>query len=631
MEPETVLSYWCSPFGFINYAEVKETDVYIDNNPIIFIGGRGSGKTMFLKYFSFPVQFKEALNKNVSVLTHFKNKGGIGFYLRIDGPKLRSFSGAGIDDDKWLSIFTHYFELEIGRSYLVALDELIKLQILSKTVINDNFFKEINSLLGNTINKFLTISDVLIHIDDEMKKIDDFRSNIRFSNISFQPTKSFSSKSLSFNIPKIIKKNINEFIKDINFIIMIDEYENFLPSQQRLVNTMLKFVEPGVTFRLGMRSEGFRTFATTSEDDFIKEGRDYRKIIFEELLINNKDYQEFLKHIARKRLEQVKLLKEKDFLDITKILGKSENLEDEAIEITKKHPGKHFSLIKGISLKEKKLLEYNENPLLEMLNILWFQRGKKPKDIQKAMSEYLSAEETDVAKKYKNDYVNKYKLSLMFLLASIYKKNKIYYSFNTFSFLSSGIVGHFIELCRKSFQYAEFEDRDQLFGEGKISKLQQDKAAKDVAFTELQMIQRVEDHGSILYRFILNLGNLFRSYHKDKGIKYPETNQFSVDKGSIEGDYRKAFNSALKWSFIQRKPGLQQTAPGKRINDIYTINRIFSPQFEISYRTRGGYSVELSFTDIKEYMTENNVKFKSLSNEKNKKQNKNSEQQEFNF
>ena len=632
MEPETILNYWCSPFGLIG--ELKEPDIYTDKMPIVFEGGRGTGKTMFLRYLSYPVQIKQALknnHENKYIMSYFKNKGAIGFYIRIDGPKLRSFEGSGISSKMWEYIFTHYFELVVGREYIKVIYNLIELRVLNEENINKTFVPKISKLIGPRAKKIKNIYDILTHMDNQIKKVDDFRSQIRFSDIKFKPTYAFSSQSLSFEIPKIVRETIPEF-KDINFLILIDEYENFLEPQQRIVNSLLKFVKEGITFRIGMRLEGFRTFETISKDDFIKDLSDYRKIVFEENLVKIKEaggYQEFLKEIAKKRLERIKIFKERGFLDISEILGKSENLEQEALELTSRNPGKHFSLLKGLADEEIELLKNPNKPLMEMLNILWFLREENPQKINEAMNDYLSGKKTKEAKKYEMDYVKKYKLSLMLLLCSVYRKNKKYYSFNTFSFLSSGIVRHFIELCRKSFEYAVFEDIDKLLQEGKISKNAQDKTAMEVANNELLQIQRIEEYGNYLYRFIKNLGNIFRDYHKDKSIKYPETNQFNVDKDLLEEKYKNAFRSALKWSIIQKKSQLQQTAPGKHLKDIYTINRIFSPAFQITYRTRGGFSVEFSPTQIIEFMTKEDVRFKPLS--KTKKKKKNSQQQIFDF
>ncbi|MBA7537797.1 hypothetical protein ES705_30067 [subsurface metagenome] len=178
---------------------------------------------------------------------------------------------------------------------------------------------------------------------------------------------------------------------------MIDEFENFLAPQQRMVNTLLKFIGLGITFRIGMRLEGFRTFETTSIDDFIKEGRDYRKIIFEEVLIKNKGYQGFLFDIAKKRLERVKIFKEKEFLDISTILGNSENLNEEAIKLAKKNPEKHFnSLLKNLPSDEIEKLKNPVKPLMEMLNILWVLRKVEPEVVNKAMNDYLEGKKTEI-------------------------------------------------------------------------------------------------------------------------------------------------------------------------------------------------------------------------------------------
>ncbi len=246
------------------------------------------------------------------------------------------------------------------------------------------------------------------------------------------------------------------------------------------------------------------------------------------------------------------------------------------------------------------------------MNILWLMRGKSPKIINKAMNDYINKNfDNDEAQKYRRDYIDKYKLSLTFLLCSIYRKNKQYYSFNTFSFLSSGIVGNFIELCRRAFKYSEFEENDKFLHEFKITREQQSKAAIDNSEAELAQLVRIENYGAHIYKFILNLGNIFRDFHKDEKIRYPETNQFSIDSNSIvNNQYQNAFDSAIKWSAIQRKPKLQQPAPGKHLKDIYTINRIFSPSFQISYRTRGGFSIELNSNNIMELMSNENVSSK---------------------
>jgi hypothetical protein len=228
--------------------------------------------------------------------------------------------------------------------------------------------------------------------------------------------------------------------------------------------------------------------------------------------------------------------------------------------------------------------------------------------VQIAMNDYLSGVKSEEGKKYNRDYVDKYKLSLLFLLCSIYHRNKQYYSFNTFSFLSSGIVGHFIELCRRSFAIADWGDTEKLLNYGLISKEHQSKAAQDFSFAEKQQINRVEKYGGLISRFVDNIGNVFRAYHLDFKMRYPETNQFAINIDSImDIEIKEAMKSAIKWSVIQRKPKMQKTAPSENLQDTYTINRIFSPNFQISYRTRGGKSIRLSEKVLKSLMSDEKI------------------------
>jgi hypothetical protein len=614
MDSKKILNYWCSPLDIAKASGVSESDIFSDNNPIVFMGGRGSGKTMFLKYHSYDVQASqhEKENSRSNLLEYLQRIGGIGFYIRIDGPVLRSFTGKRLEQEYWEAIFTHYFELQVCKSYLEVIERLEKSRSFEDLTERDKFVDGVRTALGIEDTAVLDCHTLLDRVDDELRYVNAFRAEISFADVQFRPKKVFASQDLVYGIPKIAKDTIFSR-SDLNFVIFIDEYENFQIGQQRIINTLVKFVKPGITFRIGMRLEGFRTFATVTGDDFIKEGRDYRKVVFEDLLVKNQGYRDLLLDIAKKRLESIPLFRDKGFTDISKFLGEAENFEWEAESIVKDSNKKsHFDIVrnaKGLRFSEEDISKlYNEdNPLMEMLNIVYALRGAKPDEIRQNMLDYQNKVKSKGATKYKRDLVDKYKLSLLFLLAAQYRKNKMYYSFNTYAFLSSGIVGNFIELCRKAFQAAYFDDSDKLFGEGEIAAKTQDEVAKDLSYAELQGIVRIEEYGEMLSVFAKNMGNVFRSFHADLNITYPETIQFAVALNEVDDrKYRQALNAALRWSVIQKKPRLQRIDPSKGREELYVLNRIFSPAFQLSYRIRGGYSVLINSTAIQKLMSSEN-------------------------
>jgi len=623
MDNAMILDYWSNPFSFVKFG-LNQDDVFNDPNPIVFMGGRGTGKTMFLRYCSYSVQ-NSIEEKSTNSQAQKKN---IGFYIRIDGPILRSFDGYGVSDEKWLVIFAHYFELFVCKIYFTFFQDLIKNSSFTLVDFGKGFFSQCSNLLSNDKAQFGSLDEIINFLDDQVKEVNMYRAQIPLKNIDFTPTIVFPSQYLTFGIPQIFKDKVTG-AENSRFILMIDEYENFLQSQQRIINTLIKFVIPGITFRLGMRLEGFRTYDTISKDDFIKEGRDYKNIVFEEVLIKDSGYSNYLKDIANKRLKKINCFVENNITDIADFLGERENLEEESREIVNLKGDKifdHYSIEKKI----RPLLKCQENPLLQVLNCLWFKRGKSPQEINNAMNDYLAGRKTTDSIKYRMDYVDKYKLSLMFIIATTYKKDKKYYSFNTFSYLSSGIVGHFIELCRRCFQYAEFEDKDDLINNGRIAKTLQNNAARDLAESELQQIRRIEKYGNKLYVLTLNLGETFRRYHKDILIRYPETNQFSIDKTLLAEQTKEAFEAAQRWSIVQRKSKTQQQSIGKKKNDIFTLNRVFAPIFQFSYRTRGGFSEEYNSIEITTLMEKEGIEFR-LDKIKVKQVVKDSNQSELEF
>jgi hypothetical protein len=107
-------------------------------------------------------------------------------------------------------------------------------------------------------------------------------------------------------------------------------------------------------------------------------------------------------------------------------------------------------------------------------------------------------------------------------------------------------------------------------------------------------------------------------------MRYPEVNQFAINIDSIRDEnLQAALRSAIKWTIIQRKPKMQRTGPSESLQDIYTINRIFSPTFQISYRTRGGKSIILDETSLRELMYNEKVNFSKFLKDDNSKSNKN--------
>ena len=231
---------------------------------------------------------------------------------------------------------------------------------------------------------------------------------------------------------------------------------------------------------------------------------------------------------------------------------------------------------------------------MECLRLLL--HGKSLDYVKTAYLDYLNKRKSTEAKKFSDDYDNKYKLSFVFVLCSIYKREKkAYYGFNDYCYISSGIIGSFIELCRRAFDIAYFRNSATLC-DGKISKDVQTDAAYEYAYAERDMICRIAEKGRKLSIFINNLGNSFSYIHRDIYIRYPETNMFPTENDLCE-DNKELLELACKWSLIFKKPNMHHSSAQNTAYDMYILNRVFSPAFKISYRTRGGFNPIKKLTD----------------------------------
>ena len=629
MDSEKIINFWENPFERY-LIDITEKEIAQETTAIFFTGGRGTGKTMLLKHFSLSSQIVRAKMKNVKFKDSLNEEKYLGIYIRFDSPLLVGFDGLGLSQEKWNVIFTHFFEMTICKSFIDAIISLIRENIISKDE-EENLLKEIQIILGRENIKDISILSDMVGYD--INYVNEYKSEVLFESLEFRPYKLYPFGSLSFKIVDIIKENCSELEK-INFLLLLDEYENFLAYEQRIVNSAIKFSN-NIAFRVGMRPMGFHTYDTVTENEFIKEHRDYRNVPFESLITTKKDngYLEFLLGIAEKRLKSVSYFSDNNLTALQRFLGERENVEEEAKRIVKgrdKHITEYLKEIKRTYSKLKKKyvittedieqLRCPENPLFEMQNMRMLLKPFDVKYVIKAFQDYKNNINSSEANKYKNDYTNKYKLSYLFVLRSIYKiENKQYYGVLDYAYLSSGIVGTFLELCRSAFQYAYFSNKEDLFN-GTISSDIQTQAAVDVAYSEFDQIQRISQYGNYIYQFCKNMGNRFSRYHVDKRISYPETNQFSFDSKMLPRESLESavFKTAIMWSVIQKKRNMQQASIGKDSEEIYILNRIYAPIFQISVRTRGGFNVEITkeeFSDLIQKQEEQIIELEEFKEE----------------
>lgn len=602
MNFDEVKEYWCSPFSLYH---LNENELFTSKTPIVIEGVRGSGKTMLLKYLSYPIQ-REFLPSDIleEKIDYFEQRS-FGTYFRYKNDFCNLFKRLNCSQTDKEKIFKQYFSLFVIREMVENFCDVYKNENAEQLV------QVICSVLKISADSLTKVVDFINNQIDHMDEIvntsdydDEWKENL-------MPL--LGNGNMVRDMVLRITCDVPEW-RNILFVVLLDEYEN-LGDLQTTVNTLIKQVDDtcNLTYRLGMRPAGMdKNNSTYVGEEKLQVDRDYllRKLTYEKI----SDYKQFAIDISKKRLASVDVFEKNGLTDICLILGKNEDFDMEAAQVAKAQ--KQFKLIrKCIPASEmadamEKLS--SKEKLLEMYNILLVLRGGDYKEISKVSEEYIEYRKEKKLKdvdgkvrKYSLDYGNKYRLTLLYILLAIYGEKKMYYSVNTFLYLSSGSINDFISLCRNTFKFINNEVLSDLIAGNSISPVIQTNAARDTAEDQIKKVSQSNDHGSEMYSFIDNMGSIFEQYHRDVEARYPETNQFAfIDENQIHND--KNLNSYLidliNSGAIIKKQNRQIKSIGQPRGFVYQLNRIFAPIYQYSYRTRGGYNQMLTTQQFHEML-----------------------------
>ena len=348
-----------------------------------------------------------------------------------------------------------------------------------------------------------------------------------------------------------------------------------------------------------------------------------------------KDLKPYLAGIAQKRLEAFKGLDIST--DISCLLGEKENLDNECSSITNgrvKHLHEILKINEHLTHEEDRrneiisIINCSDNILAVALCALWVARSEDDDLISaahtaaNAMNAFFQRANAPQVDKFANDYNNKYRYALTVLICSLYKKDKMYYGFNTICYLSEGNARTLINLIKAIISDALFYEKQSFLESGSISSESQNRAIKEYSSSEFNSVCSIIYEGKSVKNLILNIGNILSDYHKDKFVRYPETTQFIYNIDELSDKGKKIVNTAESWALINRRKEKQRVSAGIGYEGyLYSINRIFAPIFNISYRIRGGVNIVFTPQEIDSMLAGNQVN--KLLTERKKKNLKN--------
>lgn len=586
----------------------------IGSRPVFLIGGRGTGKTMVLKFLSFGMQLKDFIRRMPDqrkswdrlgaqdIKAFLKEKKFIGIYLRFKTTEYDSMK------KELVRLFKPYLSIKLAEQMFTFL-KILK----SSKMISSNLEAKISKIFIEQIKEprleaESSIDGVLRLIKKDILPL--FETILEKSSYY-----SIDEIKKAYSIPIVISGRIIFSLPDFVFtelgslrgkklFVLLDELEYLNEYQKRCIGELIKDSdETSVIFKVGSRYMP-KDLPVGESSEVLQEPHDFRVIYIADALNaahsgKKTDYICLIKNILNKRLQKSDFFKSKGITTI-KQLFPDLPIEEEA-RVLVENREKHWNRFKNFlrqSKSEKEIyetisyLKYPANPIIEKLNMLLIYRGYSPQEIKRMLEEYLHRKNRKYAFLYRKNALN-----LLFQLYSDYRSEKKYVGITVIVYLSSGIIRNAIEICNQALNSA-YNFGYEPSGERSVEMQHQDAGAKYHAQLQYDDILRIPHNlGLEVQDFINQIGTIFRDLHLNRYLVEPEPTHFETAYPEITGRAKEVFDAALGYSYLQEKPPMQPKSSDQTKKGDYLINRVFAPLFNISHRVRGRTIISASQID----------------------------------
>ncbi len=247
-------------------------DLHEARKPRLIEGGRGCGKTMLLRYMSYHTAFSpDRPNIPPEALRH------IGLYWRADTQFLRLMTGRKKDADTWENAFNHFLALTVGLEVLNSIYAMCERGVGALTCASAKQ-AQLPGLASYDSGLGSSFARAQQTFQSRLREFELWVANAsKLDEPMFLPGRNFLVTLIAECRAAI------PGLEEAAFFVYLDEYENLLKYQQRMINTCIKHSEIPLTFNFAMKRNAFETRETVGEESII-DVQDYRRYNIEEEL-----------------------------------------------------------------------------------------------------------------------------------------------------------------------------------------------------------------------------------------------------------------------------------------------------------------------------------------------------------
>lgn len=540
----------------------------VGDKSCVLMGGRGSGKTTALRCLAYEGQ--EALGKfNLEEPNH------VGVYYRINTNIVTAFDGPELSDLEWRRLFGHFINLTICYEFA----NYVKWQTERSGDQNSAIsFASVATSLG--LSGVDSIESLLEGIEAALGDLEIYVNNLGLEKPTISQLQSPINRLL-----KILKNLFGH--EGTSFYIILDEYENLLDYQQRIVNTLLKHSGDNCYFKIGVRELGLREHTTLNENESLISPADYELIHIEERLKD--EFPRFAQTVCESRLSSHPAIKGR-YLQLDELLPTLSALEE----------SERLGVARRVSGIKKRIRSIRDAPdeISELHDFIVFSFYElNQHDFERTLDDLKSylRKDKSIRQRFEN-----HSHALLFSISDKGTPiSKHYCGHKTFARLANGNIRFYMQLVHESIVEQLGSDKDL---ECPIDCREQTMAARRVGQNYLRELEGVTARGSHLSRLILGLGRFFQILAANPVGGSPEKNQFSIrDSGrlSSSADHQEAsklLKEAVMHLALVRSPGTKLLTETDTHAWDYSPHPIFAPYF--TYSSRRKRKAEITDADL---------------------------------
>lgn len=593
-----------------------------DRKSVRVVGGRGCGKTIFLRYFSHRTQ----LSRKRSEIPEEVFRQGIGLYWRTDTGFCDLMKPEWVGERNARMAFIHYVAAVVLEEFGCFVDSLHSAPLVGGSIdLRDRPIPgALRIILGADVTRYGQIRD--------FAKERRFELSHWLQNPDTVPPHFFRLEDLLTELADdiaIADSRLNQLF----FRVFVDEFENLKPIQQQLICDLVKHPRDRYSFNLAMRRGSVQDLVTSGNEQIV-EPHDIRTIDLEDEIGDDEEFKVFAAELLLMkfnkqtdihcpefnvdRLRDPKRLAERRQSEYRQTIKRAANTflpgrkaSEIAAELNEDGPLKNrWTDVANRGLYRHKVKDFSagdfwraDQPAASVVAGFILNRDSlSPAQIHKALIAYDPSQGRE--NPFKDWIGNNLHGALFYLYDGLPRRpNPLYSGFERYCQMSSPNLRFFIEFCHTALREHAFQTipSDASSSVDTIPEAIQALAAKDTSSVMLKDVPNLGLRGRELETLLKRLGRLFQAAHRRASLSEPEINHFSIDsadKEALSEETKSLLREALIWSVLYEDKDTKNKADSSLAQNDYIPNPIYSAHFGISYRKRRKLTLKASEVNL---------------------------------